>query len=240
MIRKSFVFLAVLTLAVASWASTPTDRAVQAALTKDLAKLPAVTAKVEDNIATLSGSVARFTDKQKAERKAKGYGAVRRVVNLITVDGVRVADAELAEKLSRRLAYDRSNQGNVFNWFDVEVENGKVTLSGSARTPWDKESALSVVASTTGVRDLVDKVEVLPLSSFDDEIRLLAARRIYGSTNRLNALDPAHPIRIIVKNGNVTLLGRVNSKVDKALAESRVHGILGVFSVDNKLAVDRS
>lgn len=239
MIRKSLVFSVVLLVATAVWASTPTDLAVQAALSKDLAKYPAVTAKVEDCVATLSGSVARFTDKQKLERKAESYGAVTRVVNLITVDGPRVADEALAEKLARSLSYDRSSQGNVFNWFDVEVDNGKVTLSGSARTPWDKESALSLVAATAGVRDLVDRVEVLPLSSFDDQIRFLAVRRIYGSTNRLNALDPAHPIRIIVKNGNVTLKGRVNSQVEKALAASRVHGILGVFSVDNKLHVSR-
>lgn len=240
MIRKSLVFSVVLLMAAATWASTPTDLAVQAALNKDLAKYPSVTAKVEDRVATLTGTVARFTDKQKAERKAKSYGAVTHVANLITVDGPRVTDAELLQKLSRSLAYDRSNQGNVFNWFDLEVENGKVTISGSARTPWDKESALSLVAATTGVRDLVDRVEVLPLSSVDDQIRILAARRIYGSTNYLNALDPAHPIRIIVKNGNVTLKGVVNSQVEKALAGVRVQGILGVFSVDNELLVSRS
>jgi osmotically-inducible protein OsmY len=182
----------------------------------------------------------RFTDRQKLERKAKSYGAIHRVVNLITVDGPKVADAELAGKLARSLSYDRSSQGNVFNWFDVEVDNGKVTVSGSARTPWDKESALSLVAATVGVRDLVDRVEVLPLSSIDDQIRFLAARQIYGSTNRLNALDPAHPIRIIVKNGNVTLKGVVNTQVEKALAGMRVQSIFGVFSVDNELHVSRS
>jgi osmotically-inducible protein OsmY len=240
MIRKSFVFLIVLTVASVAWASTPTDLAVQAALNKDLAKFSAVTSKVEDNVATLTGTVARFTDKQKAERKAKSYGAVKRVVNLVTVDGTRVANAELLEKLSRSLAYDRSLQGNVFNWFDLEVENGRVTVSGYARTPWDKDSALALVAATTGVRDLADRVEVLPLSSFDDRIRIAAARRIYGSTNRLNALDPAHPIRIIVKNGTVTLKGVVHSQVDKALATARLAGILGVFAVENQLQVSRS
>ena len=240
MTRKGFVFLMVLTLAVAAWAATPTDRAVQAALGKDLAKYPAVAVKVEDNVATLSGTVAKFTDKQSAERKAKSYGAVRRVANLITVDGPRVDDAELAQKLARSLSYDRSSQGNVFNWFDVAVNNGKVTVSGYARTPMDKESALSLAASTKGVRDLEDKIEVLPLSTFDDEIRIAAARRIYGGANYLHALDPAHPIRIIVKNGNVTLMGVVNSQVEKIQAAMRVNGLLGVFSVNNELQVARS
>ena len=240
MVRKGFVFLVALMMAAAAWASSPTDRAVQVALSKDLSKYPAVTVKVDDRVATLSGSVPRFTDKQKVERKAKGYGAVSRVVNLVTVDGVRVPDAELAQKLARSLSYDRSSQGNVFNWFDVAVRDGQVTLSGSARTPWDKESALSLVAGTAGVRNLVDRVEVLPLSPADDEIRLLAARRIYGSVNYLHALDPAHPIRIIVKNGNVTLKGAVNSQVEKAMAGVRLQGILGVFTVENQLQVARS
>lgn len=240
MTRTGFVFFVVLTLTTAVWASTPTDLAVQAALGKDLAKYSGVTVKVEDNVATLSGTVARYTDKQSAERKAKSYGAVRRVVNLLAVNGARVPDAELTQKLARELSYDRSNQGNVFNWFDVDVKDGRVTVTGFARTPYDKESALSLVAAAKGVRDLEDKVEVLPLSTFDDEIRLAAVRRIYGPANRLYALDPAHPIRIIVKNGNVTLLGAVNSQVDKIAAAMRVSGLLGVFKVDNQLQVARS
>lgn len=240
MTRTGFVFFVVLTLATAAWASTPTDLAVQSALGKDLAKYPGVTVKVEDNVATLTGKVARFTDKQSAERKAKSYGAVRRVVNLLAVDAPSVPDAELAQKLARSLSYDRSSQGNVFNWFGVDVKDGRVTVTGYARTPYDKESALGLVAAAKGVRDLEDKIEVLPLSSFDDGIRIAAARSIYGSTNRLYALDPAHSIRIIVKNGNVTLFGAVNSEVDKITAAMRVNGLLGVFSVDNELKVSRS
>ena len=116
MIRKGFVLLFVLGLAAAAWASTPTDMAVQSALGKDLAKYPKVAVKVEDRVAQLSGTVPRFVDKQAIGRKAKHYGAVTRVVNLVTVDGTLVPDQELAEKLARSLAYDRSMQGNMFNW----------------------------------------------------------------------------------------------------------------------------
>ena len=89
------------------------------------------------------------------------------------------------------------------------------------------------------MRDLVDKVEVLPVSLFDDRIRILAARRIYGSTQIQHAINPAHPIRIIVRNGHVILEGAVVSAVDRALAQSALAGINGIFSIENHLKVDR-
>ncbi len=242
MFRKNlalFVLGFLLTASLAAVAATPTDLAVQAALSKDLAKYPHVAVKVEDRVATLSGSVQSYLEKQAAGRKAKSYGAVTRVANLLVVEGPRMSDQELAEKLARKLAYDRSMQGNLFNWFTVSVDDGRVTVAGYSRDYVSRDSALALVASTTGVRDLVDKVEVLPVSIFDDQIRILAARRIYGSTQIHNALDPAHPIRIIVRNGNVTLEGTVSSAVDRALAGNAVAGIPGVFSVENHLQVTR-
>lgn len=237
MFRKGFVSLFVL-VAIAS-ASTPTDQAVQAALGKDLSKYANVKVQVEDRIVQLSGTVASYLDKLAIARKARGYGAVTHVNNIVIVDGARVPDQALAEKLARTLAYDRSNQGSVFNWFTVSVEDGKVTLAGYARNYVDRDSALAIVASAAGVRDVQNKVEVLPVSIFDDQIRFLAARRIYSGVQIQAALNPAHPIRIIVNNGKVILEGAVNSKVDRALAEARLAGIMGIFSVENHLQVTR-
>ncbi len=239
MFRKGFVSLLVLGIATVALASTPTDRAVQAALAKDLAKYPGVEAKVDDRIVTLSGAVPSYLDKMAVGRKAKSYGAVLNVNNFVAVDGARVPDGELAQKLARTLAFDRSNQGSVFNWFAVNVEDGKVTLTGFARNYIDRDSALSIVASAKGVRDVEDRVEVLPVSIFDDQIRIIAARRIYGGATLQTAINPVHPIRIIVKNGNVTLEGNVTTSLDRVLAETRLAGIMGVFSVQNHLQVGR-
>jgi osmotically-inducible protein OsmY len=243
MVRKLMVWATVVMslalLGVSAQASSPTDRAVQAALAKDLAKYPKVAVKVEDRVATLTGTVERYTDKKSIERKAKGYDALTSVISNVTVAPSGVADKELAEKLARALAYDRSFQGNVFDWYTVEVENGKVTVGGYAHNPMARNSAIALVASTAGVRDVVDSIEVLPTSFLDDQIRILAARRIYGAASPHYALNPAHSVRIIVKNGHVTLEGAVNSKVDKALAEARLAGINGIFSVENKLTVSR-
>jgi len=241
MVRKGLVcFGMTLLLASAAMACVvPTNDAVKGALSKDLAKYPGVMVSVDDCVATLTGQVGRFPDKQSAEKKAKHYGAISSVVNKISVAGPVVADNELASKLARKLAYDRTMQGNVFDWYTVSSQNGAVTVAGYAHNPMAKDSALILAANATGVKDLVDKIEVLPVSLFDDQIRVQAARRIYGGSSFIGASDPVHPIRIIVENGHVILEGVVNSELDRTVAGMKVNGLGGVFSVENKLEVKK-
>jgi len=86
------------------------------------------------------------------------------------------------------------------------------------------------------VRDLVDNIKVAPLSNVDDQLRRALFTAIYGYTalNRY-ALDPAKQIRIVVINGHVTLVGSVDSAMDKQMAGMRANGVPGVFSVENDL-----
>ncbi len=235
----SFSLTLLLPAAMAFACAAPTNDAVQAGLSKDLAKYPGVTVKVDDCMATLSGSVDRYTDKLAAYHKAHHYGALTGIVNKISVAGPAVPDQELAKKLASGLAYDQSMRGNAFDWFTVDVHNGAVTLSGYAHNPWNHDSAVGLVESAKGVKDVVDKVEVLPVSMFDDRIRIAAFRRIYGGSSFAGAMDPAHPIRIIVDNGHVTLEGVVISSLDKQMAGMKVSAMSGVFSVQNDLLVKK-
>ena len=144
------------------------------------------------------------------------------------------------EDNAEKLAYDRVGYGTTaFNAFTIGVQNGVVTLGGVAYGPTDKDSALSLVANYPGVKDVVDNIEVAPVSPMDDRIRLAEARAIYGSV-QLNkyAIDPAKPIRITVVNGNVTLSGVVDSEADKEVANIRANGVPGVFKVINNLQVE--
>jgi osmotically-inducible protein OsmY len=113
-----------------------------------------------------------------------------------------------------------------------------VTLGGVAYGPTDKDSALSLVANYPGVKDVIDNIEVAPVSPNDDRIRLAEARAIYGAP-QLNkyAMDPAKPIRITVVNGNVTLSGVVDTQTDKDVANIKANGVPGVFKVINNLQV---
>lgn len=192
----------------------------------------------QDGIATLTGSVSLYQYKKDAAnriRKAKGVNGVR---NQIEVSGQSASDEELKKKLGEKLTYDRVGYGNAFNSITMNVENGVVTLGGHARTDVDKDSALALVSTYPGVKDVVDDIEVDPTSIMDDQTRLAVARSVYGypSLNKY-ATDPAKPIRISVQNGHVELYGVVDSKADKDAAYLRANSVPGVFSVKNYLQV---
>jgi|KBSMisStandDraft_5_1062788.scaffolds.fasta_scaffold26433_2 osmotically-inducible protein OsmY len=204
----------------------------------DKARFKDVKVTVDNGIATLSGTVSLYEYKAEAERrvrKAKGVSAVR---NQIEVAGPSVPDNELKAKLTEKLTYDRVGYGNAFNSISLNVENGVVSLGGHARTDVDKDSAVALVSTYPGVKEVVDDIEVDPVSIMDDQTRLQVARAIYGypSLNKY-AIDPAKPIRISVQNGHVELYGVVDSEADKNTAGIRANGVPGIFSVKNYLQV---
>ena len=209
---------------------------VQSKLDKSQFKNVKVT--VDNGIATLSGTVDLYEYKVDAEKrvhKVKGVTAVR---NDIEVAGPTVPDQELQAKLVEKLTYDRVGYGNVFNAISVSVENGVVTLGGHARTDVDKDSALALVSTYPGVKDVVGEIEVDPVSIMDDQTRMAVARAVYGypSLNRY-AIDPAKTIRISVQNGHVELYGVVDTQSDKDTAFIRANSVPGVFTVKNHLQV---
>ena len=95
-----------------------------------------------------------------------------------------------------------------------------------------------MVKDIEGVQKVENKIEVLPLSQMDNALRLRLFRAIYGYTAlQRYALSVQKPIRIIVKNGNVTLEGVVDSEADKNMVNIRANGVSGVFKVTNNLRV---
>jgi hypothetical protein len=89
-----------------------------------------------------------------------------------------------------------------------------------------------------GVKDVVDEIQVDPVSPMDDQIRLATARAIYGYPPlQKYAIDPGKPIRISVQNGVVSLYGTVDSEADKNMAYIRASGVPNVFKVNNYLQV---
>jgi hyperosmotically inducible protein len=129
---------------------------------------------------------------------------------------------------------------NVFDNITYKVEGYKVTLMGAVTRPTVKSSAENVVKRIEGVERVDNEIEVLPLSNVDAQLRLRLFRAIYGygALQRYD-LPVQKPFRIIVKNGNVTLEGVVDSEADKNLVKIRANGVPGVFSVTNNLRVVR-
>jgi hyperosmotically inducible protein len=126
----------------------------------------------------------------------------------------------------------------VFDNLAYRVDGNVVTLSGQVTRPTLKTDAGRVVKRIAGV-DMVDnQIEVLPVSHHDDRLRRSLYRAIYGFTPLSRyALPVLKPIRIIVKNGNVTLEGVVDNEADKNMAYIRANGVHGAFSMTNNLRV---
>jgi osmotically-inducible protein OsmY len=217
------------------------DAQIQADVMKalDNERFKKVKASVQNGVVTLSGTVDLYSAKVDADNRAHHRKNIKGVENRIEVAGPALDDTTLRDKLAEKLAYDRVGYGSTaFNAFTIGVQNGAVTLGGTAYGPSDKDSAISLVENYPGVKDLIDNVEVAPVSPMDDHIRLAEARAIYGFP-QLNkyAIDPAKPIRITVVNGNVTLSGVVDTQADKDVANIRANSVSGVFKVVNNLQV---
>ena len=126
----------------------------------------------------------------------------------------------------------------VFDNLAFKVDGATVTLIGQVVNPVLKSDAENVVKHIEGVEKVVNQIEVLPPSPMDDRLRLELFRAIYGyAPLEKYALGVQKPIRIIVKNGHVTLEGVVDNETDKNLVTVRANGVPGIFSVANNLQV---
>jgi hyperosmotically inducible protein len=128
----------------------------------------------------------------------------------------------------------------VFDYIAFKVDGSNVTLLGQVVRPVLKSDAENAVKHIEGVERVDNQIEVLPPSSMDDGLRIQLFRAIYQyAALQKYELGVQKPIRIIVKNGRVTLEGVVDSEADKNLAGLRANGVSGIFSVTNNLQVSK-
>jgi hypothetical protein len=158
----------------------------------------------------------------------------------------------------------------VFDFLAFSYDQGTVTLMGFAYRPTLKTDAERAVKRVPGVDTVIDKIDELPVSPMDDEIRWQAYYKIYGDPflsryhpgggmlwghrhpfdPGFHAMGPAafpgyepagdYPIHIIVKNGRIALYGVVDNEADKNVAGLRAHEVPGAFGVDNFLVVENA
>jgi len=146
-------------------------------------------------------------------------------------------DNQLAEEVAHAIRmYPRYD---IFDWVEGTVQNGVVTLTGAVREPFRKGDYEKVVAEIPGVKRVDNELRVLPLSTFDDQIRWAASRAIYRDPMfTAYAIQANPPIHIIVENGKVTLKGVVANPMDKQVAEAKVRTNVMAFDVTNDLQVE--
>jgi hyperosmotically inducible protein len=132
----------------------------------------------------------------------------------------------------------RYTRFTIFDDVSASVKDGVVTLTGKVTMPFKHEEIAKRVAKIDGVTAVRDEIGVLPVSQFDDELRVRIARSIYGNSNFWNyGIMPNPPIHIVVEHGRVTLTGVVQSEVDRMLARSLATQF-GALSVTNALKTD--
>jgi hyperosmotically inducible periplasmic protein len=175
-------------------------------------------------------------------RATFGWLAAIGVVALVTMLPAAEASKESEARIVREVGHELRSLSNygIFDNLTYQVRGYDVILSGVVTRPALKTAAEKAVKSIEGVEKLQNQIEVLPLSAQDDRIRLAAYQAIYGnpalSRYGLNALLPIH---IIVKNGDLELVGPVATELDRNLAGVQVNSIAGVHSVKNSLAITK-
>jgi hyperosmotically inducible protein len=134
---------------------------------------------------------------------------------------------------------NRYTQFTIFDSIDASVTQGHVVLGGWVTMPYKKNDIERRVRQVAGVNSVDNKIQVLPVSQFDDELRFRIARAIYGNSafwNYAAMVNP--PIHIVVNGGRVTLQGVVQSNVERQLARSLATGF-AAFEVKNELKTDQ-
>ncbi len=193
---------------------------------------------VDNGIATLTGTVDLYEYKSAAENRVLHTKGVTAVRNEIEVAGPSISDRKLQAKLAEALTYNRVGFGNVFDAITVKVNDGVAILGGHVHNYLNLDPDLALVASTPGVKGVVDHIQVDPVSPMDNRIRLEVARAIYNyPALQIYAVNPARPIRIAVQNGHVELYGMVDRQADKNIAGIVANQVPGVFSVQNDIQV---
>ena len=165
-------------------------------------------------------------------------GVLAAVIGVLIAAGTSMAkDVSLTDRVRHEL--NMLPYYGVFDAITYEVNGNEVTLGGAVHYPVLASDAVNVVKRISGVASVSNQIEVLPLSRFDDQIRLAAWRTVYSwPTMSRVATMPLPPVRILVKNGDVTLVGMVPTQADKDALNLRVNGLPNVFSVKNELVVE--
>jgi len=194
-----------------------------------------VEVRVEDGMATLEGTVNSIGFKEKAEKTVSKIDGITGVTNNLKV--VAADDESILKQAGKRIrtyAYY-----SIFDEVGLQSVGGNLVLTGNVTLPWRKTEIENLVETVPGVQRVDNKLEVLPVSSFDDEIRFRVARAIYRDPILSRyAIQANPPIHIIVKNGNVRLTGVVNNAAEKAVAQRAARFATTYFNLENELLVE--
>ncbi|REJ77661.1 MAG: BON domain-containing protein [Acidobacteria bacterium] len=127
----------------------------------------------------------------------------------------------------------------VFDHIAFEVEGSTVMLYGKVLNGINRKNAENYIKDIDGVSEVVNNIEILSGSSFDNSIRRRTVRAFYNSGSLYRYLQgPNPPVRIIVDGGRLILFGYMSNRGDIRLANIVAQGVPGTFGVTNNLELD--
>lgn len=189
---------------------------------------------VEDGVVRLTGQVAHFRDWREVNERAESVAGVAAVDPDLEVAAPESRD-DLVDGVRRAIL--RYSYYTVFDDLNFSLEDGyRIVLLGAVTEPFKKDEVEERVSKVFGVSGVDNRIEVLPLSPNDQDLRRALYYRIYRDSrfsDRANRVNP--PIHIVVSRGVVALTGVVRSPVEARVLESIARSTPGVFRVVNRL-----
>ena len=200
-----------------------------------------ITTTVYDGVVTLEGTVQSWAEKKLVASVAKGVKGVRSIQNNVSIDYEATrSDYEIKQDIEGRLANDVQVDDYLI---DVAVEDGQVTLTGTAGSLSEKNRAESDawVAGVEAVdtsdlniewwaRDRMRRKEFM--SRTDQEIKE-AVTDAFTYDPRLLSFN----VNVDVDAGTATLTGIVDNLQAKNAAEQDAGNTIGVWRVKNHIQV---
>jgi hyperosmotically inducible protein len=191
---------------------------------------------VRDGEILLTGSVDTLRQAQRAAHIASQTRGVRAVRSSIDILSLGRPDREIRKDLQRILDVELNT--TPFDWVEIALENGQVLLTGQVENPVVQSRIARAVTEVPGVWHLINSVQILPVSAFDDQLRREALLALYRNPAFSHSLLSGMPtIHILVENGRITLKGTVSSRVQAKLAESLVRTSTTHYGVENQILV---
>ena len=123
-----------------------------------------------------------------------------------------------------------------FDFISFTLSDFNVILTGWTVRQTNRDDASYAASKVRGVETVVNNIEILPLGGFDMQIRSGVSVALQRNLSRY-FWRSGSDIKIIVKNGQVILLGTVASKTDSDIADIQANSVRGVFKVFNLLRV---
>jgi osmotically-inducible protein OsmY len=223
-------------------AGSGTDQSVQTAIEErlnrqGLLKGNSINVIVEDNSIILSGTVSSLFEVSKAEHEARDVGDNFKIVNRLAATPVATSDEDLANSVAKRL---RENVFfSIFDWVNLDVTKGQVTLTGWVYEPWHKRQFEHQAERVVGVSKISNEIQVESGCLFDDEMRNKAARIVYDDPFFAPINGVRTPtVHIVVNEGVVTLEGEVETTHERSWAQNTISMNTGALQIINHLQVE--